>query len=79
LRAALKEIRQRRRSGVGIEAIGFLDANPGQLHPPARQLVAAARQFFFVLEQRQPGSQPFVSRRDLRVRDHGGFLSKAVK
>jgi hypothetical protein len=43
LRAFPEEVGEGRFALVGLESILLVDPNPGQLLPPPRQLVAAAR------------------------------------
>src|SRR5450755_964173 len=61
LRASLEEIGERRCALVGVEAVLLVDPDPGQLLPPARQLVAAPGQRLLGLQQLQPGRQPLVT------------------
>src|SRR5713226_5705280 len=55
LRASPEQIGEGRRARVGREAVLLVNADPGQLLPPPRQLVAAPRQRLLGLEQLQPG------------------------
>ena len=59
LRAPTEEVCQRGAPLVGLEAISLIDRHPRQVLPLARQLVAAAREFLFGLEQFQSCLQPF--------------------
>src|SRR5438128_10219334 len=61
LRAPAEQVCQRGAPIVGIESIILVDAHPRQLLPPPRQLVAAPRQLLLLLEQRDPGCQPFLT------------------
>jgi hypothetical protein len=67
LRASSEAISEGRSSFIGLEAILLLDANPGQLLPPLRQLVAASRQFLFGLEQLEPSRKPLFTCSGLMV------------
>ena len=53
----------RRRSGTPL-----VDPDPRQLLTPPGQLVAAPRQLFLLLQQSEPGCQPFLSTYDLALR-----------
>src|SRR5438105_9027082 len=61
LRAPSEEVRQRGAALVGLESIVLLDANPRQLLPPPRQLVAAPRVLLFRLEQLDPRCKPILA------------------
>ncbi len=73
LRATSEEVRQRGAPLVGFEAILFVDADPRQLLPLPRQRVAAPRQLFLSLEQREPRCEPLLMRAGRMVR-HRRFL-----
>jgi hypothetical protein len=64
LRAAPEEVGERRRALAGLEAVLLVDADPGQLAPPQRQLVPPPGQLLLGLEQLQPGRQPLLTRSD---------------
>jgi len=61
LRAPAEEVWQRGAPRVGLEAVLLVDANPWQLLPPPRQLVAATREFLLRLEQLQPRREPLLA------------------
>ena len=48
LRPSAEQIRERCAPLLGLEAVVLLDAHPGQLLPPPRELVAATGQFLLV-------------------------------
>src|SRR5262249_14740290 len=61
LGAPAEEVRQRAAPLVGLESIRLVDADPGQLLPPSRQLVAAPRELLLRLEQLEPRRQPLFT------------------
>ena len=67
LRAPSEEIGEGCRPFLGVEPVLLVDADPGQLLPPARKLVAAPRQRLLGVEQLQPGSEPLLARSGLVV------------
>ena len=58
LRAPPEEVCQRGASFIGLESVLLVDADPWQLLPPLRQLVAAPRELLLRLQQLQPRCQP---------------------
>ena len=70
LTAAVKELRERPRAVVGVEAVLLLDADPRQLASLARQLVAQSRVLLLAGEQLLARGRPLVSRSD-PVAGHG--------
>ena len=69
LRAPVEQVRQRLAPVVGVEAVLLVDADPRQLPPPARELVAAARVLLLGGEQLAARGQPLLSGPD-RVLGH---------
>jgi hypothetical protein len=61
LRSSSEEVCQRRAPFVGFKLILLVDANPRQLLPPSRQLVAAPRQFLLCLEKLEPRCKPLFT------------------
>jgi hypothetical protein len=61
LRASSEEIGKGRGALVGLEAVLLVDANPGQLLPLLRQLVATPGQLLLSLEQLHPGRKPLFT------------------
>ncbi len=66
LRAPAEKVVERGRPFVGVEPVGLVDFDPRQLLAPLSHFVAEPGQFFFALEQREPGVQPFLARNDWR-------------
>src|SRR6185437_9638870 len=73
LRPSAEQVRQRRASGVGLELIVLVDADPGQRLPLPRELVATAGQFLFGLQQVESSRQPFLSSAGVYGRCHCQF------
>ena len=46
---------------LGLEAVLLVDANPGQLLAPPRELVAAPGQLLLGLEQLEPSRKPLFT------------------
>src|SRR6266540_4212000 len=61
LRTPAEQIAQRRIAVFGREPVVVLKRHPGQVTPPSRKLVAAARQFPFSFEQLEARCEPFVA------------------
>src|SRR4029453_18299394 len=68
LGAPPEEVRQRRAPLVRLEAICLVNAHPGEVVPPLRQVVAAARQLLLRLKQIEPRRQPLFPVARLVVR-----------
>src|SRR5215469_11901370 len=77
LRASPEQIGEGRRALIGLEAVLLVDAEPGQLLPPPRQLVAAPRQRLLGLEQLQPRRKPLFTCSGLVI-GHGFFPFDAM-
>src|SRR5215469_9432539 len=67
LRAPVKELSQRLWPLGGVEPVFLLDRHPGQRAPRGGQLVAAARQLFFLREQFVAGRLPLLAGCDFAV------------
>src|ERR1022692_2176586 len=61
LRTPAEQIAQRRIAVFGREPVVLLNLHPGQVLPPSRKFVAAARQFLFSFEQLEARCEPFLS------------------
>jgi hypothetical protein len=61
LRAAVEQPGQSLCPGVGLEVVGLLERDPGQLEPLAGELVAATRQFLLAGEQLEPCGPPLLA------------------
>src|SRR5688500_18187365 len=61
LRASAEQVFERSAPLVGLEPVLLVDPDPGQLLPPPRQLVAAARKVLLGLQQLEPRRTPFFT------------------
>src|SRR5450755_4651996 len=64
LRAPVKQFWQGLGPVVGAEAVFLLDRHPGEVAPLRSELVAAARQFFFLRKQLVASRKPLLACRD---------------
>jgi len=78
LRAAAKQVRERRRAVLGVEPVGLVDAHPRQRRTPPREFVALPRQRLFGVEQRTARGQPFVARSGEMGRHRSFLLSIGI-
>ena len=78
LRTPAEQIAQRRIAVFGREPVVVLKRHPGQVTPPSRKLVAAARQFPFSFEQLEARCEPFVASAEC-VGCHRRFVSFACR
>jgi hypothetical protein len=67
LAAAVEQLRQRARTGVGLEAVILLDSDPGHLAPLTRQLVAEPGVLLLAGEQLVAGNLPLLPCSDLVI------------
>jgi hypothetical protein len=65
LAAAVEELSQRTRAGFGVEPVVLLDPDPGQLAPPARELIPEPRMLLLGLEELRTGCKPLLAGSDL--------------
>jgi hypothetical protein len=64
LAAAVEELHERSPTVVGVEPVVLLDADPGQLAPLARQLVALPRVILLACQQLRTSGRSFLARAD---------------
>src|SRR5262249_33557413 len=61
LRASLEEIGECGVALIGVESVRLVDADPRQLPPPLRDLVALPRECFLGVEQLEPRREPLFT------------------